>query len=100
MPLKPLGLPDKGHFYFMTTNPLEAAFGFAEPRYDVDDGRPLGCLTRRGLTKREYFAALAMQGFQSANIVTDSDDGMNIKTVAELAVDQADALIAALNGEG
>jgi hypothetical protein len=54
----------------------------------------------RGLTKREYFAALAMQGI----LATESEDynyGHNsAPRIAARAVEQADALIAALNGEG
>ncbi len=56
---------------------------------------------RGGLTKREYFAAMAMQGLLSANEplvgITERDKG---KTVGELAamaaVGCADALIAEL----
>ena len=46
---------------------------------------------RRGLTKREYFAAIAMQGILSSKIQTDS------VFVANYAVEYADALIEALN---
>ena len=48
------------------------------------------------LTKRELFAAMVLQGLQSAwdNIVDTSESAM-----AEMAVSQADALIAALNEE-
>lgn len=53
-----------------------------------------------GLTKREYFAALAMQGFQSANYEVYPNKVVNTIAIAELAVHQADALIAALNAEG
>ena len=46
-----------------------------------------------GLTKREYFAAMAMKG-----IITNKD-GLDIKIerIAESAVDMADALIEELN---
>ena len=46
-----------------------------------------------GLTKREYFAAMAMQG-----IITNKD-GLDIKIerIAESAVDMADTLIEELN---
>ena len=46
-----------------------------------------------GLTKREYFAAMAMQG-----IITNKD-GLDIKIerIVESAVDTADALIEELN---
>ncbi len=46
-----------------------------------------------GLTKREYFAALAMSGFLGSDYCEQS-----AKKVAEWSVDQADALIDALNG--
>lgn len=45
-----------------------------------------------GLTKREYFAAAAMQAFASL-------DGVDILRTARWAVQQADALIAELNKE-
>lgn len=46
-----------------------------------------------GLTKREYFAALAMQG------IISNKDGLDIKIerIVESAVDTADALIEELN---
>ncbi len=56
------------------------------------------CLTSTdGLTKREYFAALAMQGL----LATESEPGNAYpRDIADMAVRRADALIAALNGEG
>ena len=48
-----------------------------------------------GITKREYFAALAMQGYCSNNALNIHE----FETVAELFVNQADALIEALNKE-
>ena len=51
-----------------------------------------------GLTKREYFAALAMQG-----IIAQPDEAarlMDYSQRAEFSVNQADALIAALNAKG
>ena len=45
-----------------------------------------------GLTKREYFAAMAMQGFASIE-VTD----MPFKSIAQDSVRMADALITELN---
>jgi hypothetical protein len=49
--------------------------------------------TSEGLTKREYFAAMAMKG-----IITNKD-GLDIKIerIVESAVDTADALIEELN---
>ena len=47
-----------------------------------------------GLTKREYFAAMAMQGLLST--VPESFNG---REIAEISVNMADALIEALNKE-
>ena len=47
-----------------------------------------------GLTKREYFAAMAMQG-----ILVRGRESNYPETLAEEAVEQADALIEALNKE-
>jgi hypothetical protein len=44
------------------------------------------------MTKREYFAALAMQGF----IAADATQDIAAVDIADFAVDQADKLIAAL----
>lgn len=49
-------------------------------------------LNRRGLTKREYFAAQAMQGIMSAGYRDDQ-----AYLVAPVAVEMADALIEELN---
>ncbi len=46
-----------------------------------------------GMTKREYFAAMAMQGMTSNNSIT-------VETVAAWAVQYADALLAELGKEG
>jgi hypothetical protein len=51
-------------------------------------------LAKTGLTKREYFAAMAMQGLLST--VPESFNGTEI---AQLSVNMADALIEALNKE-
>lgn len=50
-----------------------------------------------GLTKREYFAALAMQAVESGNVTTEHNDVLKIKDVATRAVSLADALIEELN---
>lgn len=53
-----------------------------------------------GLTKREYFAAMAMQGLLSRGIgITDTDKICitNAQAVGNLAVLHANALIEALN---
>ena len=46
-----------------------------------------------GLTKREYFAAMAMQCFVESEMV----EGLTFREVADRCVLQADALIEALN---
>ena len=48
-------------------------------------------ITTPGLSKREYFAAIAMGGLM------DPIDGLRAEDCAELAVAHADALIAKLN---
>jgi hypothetical protein len=47
---------------------------------------------RSGMTKREYFAAMAMQGYVGSSMYCDRGSDW----LAEAAVSQADALLAAL----
>jgi hypothetical protein len=73
----------------MKTNGNEPAFSKAaynDPYFGLD-------ASNEGLTKREYFAAIAMQG-----IITNKD-GLDIKIeyIVESAVDAADALIEELS---
>lgn len=70
----------------MNTNPDDPVNGFRHGRYE-------------SLTKREYFAAMAMQGFNSVNNPWRSITDDRNRFFAQWAVEQADALIAALNGE-
>jgi hypothetical protein len=84
----------------MTTHPDHQAFGFAETRHDPDTRKPIGTLAHRGLSKREYFAALAMQGFCGNSGLTVGINEVFSEVVAQMSVEHADALIAALNGEG
>lgn len=72
----------------METNPNEPAFLSAAFFDEFGTDAP-----QEGLTKREYFAAMAMKG-----IITNKD-GLDIKIerIAESAVDMADALIEELN---
>ena len=49
---------------------------------------------QEGLTKREYFAAKAMQAF-----ITKQDAAINFEHLSQAAVDAADALIVALASE-
>jgi hypothetical protein len=60
------------------TNPVEPAFNY-------NDDYP-----EEGLNKREYFAAMAMQGFITTDVYLIDD-------CARYAVKAADALIAELN---
>ena len=46
-----------------------------------------------GLTKREYFAGLAMQGLLSNSSIVDIHSGLEITWVAEHATRQADELL-------
>lgn len=46
------------------------------------------------LTKREYFAAMAMQGISANHTLAE---GFSYQTIAEWSVKHADALIEALN---
>ncbi len=50
-----------------------------------------------GLTKREYFAALAMQGLQTSNFEELLERDMDVHKIARIALEQADALIEELN---
>ena len=67
------------------TNPDDFAFACVDGNSHLQEG----------LTKREYFAAMAMQGILSSDINTN----LSIGTVTEYAVRQADSLIKALNNE-
>jgi hypothetical protein len=67
------------------TNPNDSAFAHWSPTGQ-----------QAGLTKREYFAAMAMQAF----IPESDEEYFNYAAIAMHSVYQADALIAALNKEG
>ena len=69
---------------------MEAELFKLNPTVQVTD--PKSPVTH-GLTKREYFAAMAMQGFFSATHHSDT----NVEYFAPIAVQAADALIAELN---
>lgn len=51
-----------------------------------------------GLTKREYFAAMAMQGYCGGEYTGQS--GMPVESIAKWSVEMADALIKQLNEGG
>ena len=71
------------------TNPTDPTFACVS-----SDGRG-GGYQQDGLTKREYFAAMALQGLlaNSNDRLVSADD----ETIAMTAVDAANALINALN---
>lgn len=76
----------------MKINPDSAAF--ARP------GTPDGGDTQLGLTKREYFAAMALQGVIASDMKSQIPPGVSPETVlAMMSVKLADTLIAALNIE-
>jgi hypothetical protein len=58
-----------------------------EPAFNYHAGYP-----EEGLTKREYFAAMALQG-----VLSQSQFLINSEKFAKFAVEAADALIAELN---
>ena len=69
------------------TNSNHSAF----PATEYYDERPIGGSS--GLTKRELFAAMALQGFIAAN------GQHQVRDAATAAVEYADALIKALSKE-
>jgi len=54
-------------------------------------------MARTGLTKREYFAAMALQGFNAFTGTINNKTNRSVRDLAILSVDMADALIAELN---
>ena len=71
-------------------NSKQTAFGYG---FTTADGS--SHVEEKGLTKREYFAAMAMQGIIGKINVHEYKD------MAEYAINAADALLAKLsNGEG
>ncbi len=72
----------------MKTNPNDSAF--SRPAVFGSDGGS------SGLTKREYFAAMAMQGFCSFDPPSAPDKSA---ILAMCAIEMADALISELNKE-
>ena len=79
------------------TNPNDPAF--VETKEQADDGIH-AYIVRAGLTKREYFAAMAMQGIISGMQTRAVDSAAQRKEwegIARSAVLWADALIAELN---
>ena len=61
--------------------------------------KPLGDGGNAGLTKREYFAAMAMQGLQSSNFDDNFNQSFGASEISRLSVGMADSLIKQLNKE-
>jgi HEPN domain-containing protein len=77
----------------MKTNPNDLLNALQKKSVSYDEnGREIIHVLRGGLTKREYFAAMAMQG-RLANTELSYDE----KEIAEDSVKCADALIEELN---
>lgn len=73
----------------------------ASPYLDVDydgEGNIEEYSKNFGLTKREHFAAMAMQGILSNSRTIDNDDDHS-EWVAKRSVGQADALLKALEAK-
>jgi hypothetical protein len=70
----------------------DTEYRIATPK-DIKEGIYLH--TTPGLTKREYFAAMAMQGYCGGEFIGQS--GMPQETIAEWCTKMADALIEQLN---
>lgn len=76
----------------MSDNPYRAEFADLKDYIYARNSPAFPCeqIAQIGLTKREYFAAMAMQGLMH-------DSGITEKIAAEVAVNAADALIKELS---
>jgi hypothetical protein len=72
------------------TEPNEAATGYGFATNHIR-------YYEKGLTKREYFAAMAMQGLSAFNGTIDGKFNITPNDIASKSVIYADALIEALN---
>lgn len=83
----------------MKTNPNDSISPVHEPTRVLQNGSDdySSCILAGGLTKREYFAAMAMQGFLS--MPSDRAEQYNEFDIFTLSVKAANALIAELNKE-
>lgn len=79
----------------MTTNPNEPVHPCDEYARYSTTGEDYFADRHMGMTKRELFAAMAMQGMLAKTDMT----GSSPNCFAAEALDHADALIAALNAE-
>ena len=75
----------------MKTNPNDSINSFHGDIYTSADGYTTSNYFNAGLTKREYFAAMAMQGLCALQNMKDDEH------IAEIAVTLADELIDELN---
>lgn len=85
----------------MIPNPTAHAVDDTDRQKIDESAFPLadhGEFLSRGLTKREWFAAMAMQGLLSAE--SENWSIGSCQKLVETAVDHADALIKALGNEG
>lgn len=84
----------------MNTNPTDQAFPGKAGHFTDRDFRDQivdgGVTYSDGLTKREHLAALAMQGMLANPSIFDLGDIKQLEWVSEVAVAQADALLARL----
>lgn len=74
-------------------NPDNPAFARPSFGYPADKGN----FSSEGLTTREYFAAMAMQGLCAVNDKGSFNDEDLFNEAAKMSVKYADALISALN---
>jgi len=90
----------------MKTNPNDPKYPVSEPTRCLENGRDdmSSCVLAGGLTKREYFAAMVLQGVWANPHPLPVMEGMETKTILEkiaaVSVRQADLLIAELNKAG
>jgi len=79
-----------------------------DEKQPIDDGGPAFASqhsggdfkTALGLSKREYFAGLAMQGWLGTWRNEGPSAGIDPPSLATFACEMADALLAALKGDG
>ncbi len=79
----------------MKTNPNDSAFPEIYTDIDVNNpDKPGDTYSTGGMTKREYFAAKAMQGMLTNELLSGPEEN---EAIAKDAVNAADKLIAELN---
>lgn len=84
----------------MKTNPDDSINAFHGDTYQSADGYITSNYFNAGLSKREYFAAMAMQGYLANSFNHEMIQPVSTAThaqIAELSVGAADALIEELN---